>query len=185
MKSHLKYNFIAFICMYVLMSYRKPKFEAVLSPRRYSEGHRRRKRDVNIFAKFGSGSCRVLSECGGNGRAAESRFPANGPGPQPRQRPTRSTRRKWADGASQAPLCQGTRRVCAPRPLRCWGPRKRLLRYPGPGPGLRAPRPLACAPRGRCAPHATRPRVAWRWCATAATRLICLCALANIPQGRK
>ena len=153
MKSHLKYNFIAFICMYVLMSYRKPKFEAVLSPRRYSEGHRRRKRDVNIFAKFGSGSCRVLSECGGNGRAAKSRFPANGPGPQPRQRPTRSTRRKWADGASQAPLCLPghTSRVC-PAPLALLGATEAAAEI------SRARARAACpAPIGLRPPRALRP----------------------------
>ena len=167
------------------MSYRKPKFEAVLSPPRYSEGHRRRQRDVNIFAKLGSGSCRVLSECGGNGRAAlpsERARPAAASAPDAFHPPKVG---RWRLSGSIMPArARVMSRVC-PRPLRCWGPRKRLLSYPGPGPWLRAPRPLACAPRGRCAPHATRPRVAWRLCATAATRLICLCALANIPQGRK
>ena len=64
--------------MYVLMSYRKPKFEAVLSPPRYSEGHRRRQRDVNISAAAsvapssarGAGHTRDVTRARARARAA-------------------------------------------------------------------------------------------------------------------
>lgn len=136
------------------MSYRKPKFEAVLSPRRYSEGHLRRKRDVNIFAKFGSGSCRVLSECGGNGRAAESRFPQR-TGPA---RSRLSARRvPPAESGPMAPLRQHyararvMSRVC-PAPLALLGATEAAAEI------SRARARAACpAPIGLRPPRALRP----------------------------
>ena len=151
-KVKFKILFCGFIYMYVLMSCRKPKFEAVLSPPRCSEGHRRRTAGEISSRSSGAEAAVCSASAAGTGARPSPVSQRTGPA-----RSRVSARRvPPAESGPMAPLrhhcaCQGTRvtaRVC-PAPLALLGPGKRLLRYPGPGPGLRAPRPLACAPRGR------------------------------------